>query len=151
MLILFKKTVIYSNEQLRLACQIEQCMLIDNRNLFTTQNGAPRQRLYRDSIYPSPAGVAKLGCLLFDSIMLQHPASTSRHLPSETIERVNTRPLPPYRPLPSLNEVYGKRRTLLPTPRPPLQTFYPAHWKNDSALNPPSDHECYMIFIETLV
>ena len=115
-----KKTVIYSNEQLKLACEIEQCMLVDNRDIFVTKNGAPRQRLYRDSIHPSPAGVAKLGTLLYDSIMLHNLSSHPRLVHSKKLDRAAPRPLPPYRPHPDISDYQNtqppRRRPLLPTP-----------------------------------
>ena len=119
-----KEAALYSNDELKSACLSEQCMIIDSMHIFTTQRGAPKQRLYRDALHPSPSGVAKLGCLIRDSVndlpiqpasidtvqptSLGQPGSEpecppmSRPYPSppnpQPIRQSLTRPPPPYRP-----------------------------------------------------
>ena len=57
-----KKTVTASNEALQRACVSCKVTFIDNNPIFTTEKGAPRKALYKDSIHPSGQGTARLAC-----------------------------------------------------------------------------------------
>ena len=143
-----KKSALDSNEQLRQACLVEHCVFIDSRSIFTTQRGAPKQRLYKDALHPSPSGVASLGCLIHDKVMLQVVDSTPPVRPSsvrpasfpgqsqgqsESVpghaplassppphhpDQNRPRPPPPYRPPPHAAQ-HGPVHFPPPTPLPP--------------------------------
>ena len=51
-----------SNAALVKACHSEQVMLADHTDTFTTNSGAHRKALYRDTLHPSPNGTMRLAC-----------------------------------------------------------------------------------------
>ena len=73
-----KKSAVESNKELGIACIDQGCTFIDSTDVFCTQSGAPRQKLYRDAIHPSPAGVFRLGRLIRDSV---DPSACANQLP----------------------------------------------------------------------
>ena len=154
-----KKAALDSNDELKSACLSEHCMIIDSMHIFTTQRGAPKQRLYRDALHPSPSGVAKLGCLIRDSVndlpiqpasldtvrptSLGQPGSepecppVPRPYPSppnpQPIRQSLTRPPPPYRP-PTHSHPHFPPANAPTPPGAPTPWGHPALWPREEWL-----------------
>ena len=56
-------------------------IFIDNHQLFTTENGAPKKVMYRDAFHPSDIGTAKLACNIKHSIKRHNVARNLEHQP----------------------------------------------------------------------